>query len=325
MMKESVSFWGSFEEQTGVELDFQQAGYLLGVTDAGSLSGVRKMLQRHRAAGLKNKLLTPTEVTDRYPELAVDQFAAIIHAPEDGYLDPHRALMGFKKAAQEAGVTIRTNCRVKDLQERADGRIVGVETSEETIEADCVVNAAGAWASNVAELADVQLPIQPRARRAATVAPSSTPDKQLPLFVDLGSGVYFRPLDDDQFIIGGQFSDEDSPVDPQPNPNKRVPSDWQLSALEHAAVVGSHFDTDTEVVNTWEGRYAMTPDENPIIEESRPGLYTVAGFSGHGVMIAPAAGQLLADLILKGDSRLVDVSKYSSSRDFRTDEVVPQF
>lgn len=174
--------------------------------------------------------------------------------------------------------------------------------------------------------------------------PAHQPEREIPLVVDFGSGVYFRPLSDDRMLVGGHFDCDtsaagapdnsgDHSVDPTPSPGRTVPNTWQWEALARAESVASYFRPETKLVDTWEGRYAMTPDEDPIIEESVSGLYTAAGFSGHRFTMAPAAGQLVADLIFDGDCELANLAAYSRRRfvddrladESTTDRAIVQF
>jgi sarcosine oxidase subunit beta len=340
MMAESVQFWESLAASEGEPaLRYRQAGYLMGIRDSEQAAAMEEVLAKQRSLGQDNHLLEPEEATSRCPGLNPEPFEAVTYGARDGYLEPHSALMRFKQLAVDAGATLRTNCGVEELQLGADGRVTGVRTAAGTLDTDAVVNAAGAWAPTLAASAGVSLPITPKARRAATVIPESQPEQELPLVVDFGSGVYFRPLDDNRMLVGGHFDDigpaegsSDPTVAPSPKPHADAPLDWKREALERAADCATYFGPDAQLVDTWEGRYGMTPGENPIIEESKPGLYTAAGFSGHGLMMAPATGQLVADLVLGSDAPLVDPAAYSRARftdsgaeDASESEAVPQF
>ncbi|MEF8842347.1 MAG: FAD-dependent oxidoreductase [Haloarculaceae archaeon] len=90
--------------------------------------------------------------------------------------------------------------------------------------------------------------------------------------------------------------------------------DWAARTLEGAAAVASYFGPDTELVRGWAGLYAVTPDRHPIIEETVPGFVNAVGFSGHGFMQSPATGRVVAELVLDGGSRTVDVSALTADR-----------
>jgi len=323
LMAHSIDVWEDFEDEFDHDINYHQAGYLMCIADPDQVDAMREVqeVQRHHG-GFDNRLLDPDQATRHCPGLTTDRFDAVTYGPRDGYCDPHSALMGFKHAAEEAGATIKTQTPVTELIQNDDGTIIGIEHRFGHHLADVVVNAAGAWAPTLAATAGIDLPIQPKARRAAIVEPANMPDQQLPLVVNLDSGVYFRPLDDQQLLIGGHFETadtrpggDDPTVRPAPKPGKAVSLNWQYEALTRAADTVAFVDEHTTVTDTYEGRYAMTPDENPIIEHSKPGLVTAAGFSGHGMMLAPATGHLVADLVCAGDSDLLsNADAYSRAR-----------
>lgn len=325
MMTESVAVWESFNETFGTDIRYRQAGYLMGIRDTDQADAMERVIDRQQAHGLPNELRDPADVTSICPGFDHESFEAVTYGARDGYADPHSALMGFKNAAEAAGATIWTNTTVQDVLQYACGTVVGVDTDAGRVRADAVINAAGAWAPILAERAGVDLPIEPKARRAAVTIPEHTPEHDIPLVVDFSSGVYFRPLANNRMLVGGHFDCDtssigegsnatDPAVEPSPRPRATASSAWQHEALSRAESVASYFGPKTEVVDTWEGRYAMTPDENPIIEESVSGLFTAAGFSGHGFMMAPAAGQLVADLVLEDESELANPAAYSRAR-----------
>jgi len=90
--------------------------------------------------------------------------------------------------------------------------------------------------------------------------------------------------------------------------------EWAANAVERAAAYTTYFGPDTRIRRGWAGLYAVTPDHHPVIEETTPGLVTAAGFSGHGFQHAPATGQVVAELVFDGESRLVDVSMLDGDR-----------
>lgn len=335
MMSASVRAWEELAAAAGTDIQYRQAGYLLCLADSEQVESMKAALEMQQSLGHNNQLLQPDEATDYCPGLNHERYEAVTHGPQDGYLDPHSALMRFKELAEAEGVDIRTECGVHDLIQYANGRVVGVKTPEGRFSADLVINAAGAWAPELAAKAGISLPITPTARRAATVLPDPEPMDELPLVVDFGSGFYFRPLGEDLLLVGGHFDDDadderDATVEPRPSPMASAPHDWQQELSRWAPKCASYFGPQTELVDTWEGRYAMTPDEAPIIERSCPGLYTAAGFSGHGLMMAPATGQLIAELVFDADEPLVAPATYSRHRFDNPDDVthrgrVPQF
>jgi sarcosine oxidase subunit beta len=100
--------------------------------------------------------------------------------------------------------------------------------------------------------------------------------------------------------------------------------DWAVTAVERAGETAGYFGPDSGIVRGWAGLYAVTPDHHPILEVSRPGVVTAAGFSGHGFQHAPATGQLVAELCLDGQASLVDVSGLDRGRFDRGEPVDEQ-
>ncbi|PSP46038.1 FAD-dependent oxidoreductase [Halobacteriales archaeon QH_10_70_21] len=165
----------------------------------------------------------------------------------------------------------------------------------------------------VAALAGVDLPISPRRRRVAVVAPSRSVPPSVPLTIDLETGSYFRPEGDRLALVGGHFGDPDPEQDPD-DYDDDMDLAWATTAVERAAAYTTYFGPETRIRRGWAGLYAVTPDHHPVIEESVPGLVTAAGFSGHGFQHAPATGQVVADIVHDDEPQLVDVSMLDADR-----------
>ncbi|NHN45984.1 FAD-binding oxidoreductase [Halostella sp. JP-L12] len=314
LSRESVRVWESFEAEFGVDIGYRQSGYLFLARDGATADAFREQVTMQNDRGVPSELLSPADLRERWPAIDADQFVAATYCSEDGFADPHLALQGFSTAASEAGAEIRTNAPVTGID--ADGAAdagVTVRTPDARIDADYVVNAAGAWAGRVAELAGLDLPVSPRRRQLAVVEPARAVPGTDPLTIDLDRGSYFRPERDGRALVGGHFDDADPDVDPD-RYDDSMDLDWAATAVECAADYADYFGPETGVVRGWAGLYAVTPDHHPVMEESAPGVVTAAGFSGHGFQHAPATGQIVADLCLDGETSLVDVSALSSDR-----------
>ncbi|SNR22858.1 NAD(P)/FAD-dependent oxidoreductase [Halorubrum vacuolatum] len=308
----SLPVWETFEERFDVDIGFHQHGYLfLARTDA-TAARFEEAVGMQRGLGVDVELLSPAEAAAICPGLRADRFVAATYNPRDGYADPNLAVQGFAAAARERGAELRTGVAVRDLHLEG-GRIVGVETTEGRIDADMVINAAGAWAGHVVDPAGRSLPIAPRRRQIAVVKPGRGIPADLPLTIDMDAGSYFRPEGEDTALVGGHAASEDPDVDPDAYPTS-MNFEEAVGALERAADYTTYFDGDTRLVRGWAGLYAVTPDRHPIIEETAPGLYTVAGFSGHGFQHAPAAARCIAEIALDGEAAIEGVESLSSDR-----------
>jgi len=308
----SREVWNDFEESFGVDIAYRKSGYLFLARTEATAARFREDVAMQNDLGVDSEYLDPATARERCPGLVADRFVGATYNGDDGFADPNLAVQGYAEAAREAGVDVRTETAVTDVRTDGDA-VTGVETDGGRIEAEFVVNAAGAWAAGVAELAGVDLPIAPRRRQIAVVDPTRPVPEDAPLTIDLDTGSYFRPERDGAALVGGRFADADPDVDPDAY-SESMDLAWAATAVERAADYATYFDGDSRIRRGWAGLYAVTPDHHPIVEETVPGLITAAGFSGHGFQHAPATGRVVAELCVDGTASLVDVDRLSSRR-----------
>jgi sarcosine oxidase subunit beta len=188
------------------------------------------------------------------------------------------------------------------------GRVMAVETPEGTIATPAVVNAAGPWAGQVASLARVELPVVPLRRQIVVTTPLPRVPADFPFVIDFSRSLYFHR--EGQGILTGQ-----SNPDEVPGFNQSVDHAWTEQHLERA-MWRFPLLAKAGLLREWAGLYEVTPDAHPVIDglADPAGFYIVAGFSGHGFMHGPAAGLLLAELILDGRARSLDIRQLRLSR-----------
>jgi sarcosine oxidase subunit beta len=223
--------------------------------------------------------------------------------PTDGFVDPHSVMTGFTLKAVERGAELLRECEVTGIRADAQG-VCGVETTRGFIAGRTVVNAAGAWSGLVAKLARVDLPIEPLRRMLVPTEPFDKVSRQSPMVVDMATGFHYRPEGlglllawaDPQETSGFKMN-----FDPAFIEKILMRGVTRLPCLEEAEI---------NPRRAWAGLYEVTPDHHSVLGpvEGAPGFWVAAGFSGHGVMHSPATGKIMADLILKGKSDLVDAS-----------------
>ena len=309
----SREVWDTFEDRFGTDIGYRKSGYLFLARSDATAEQFRTNVEMQNDLGVNSEYLLPKEAKEICLGLLPERFVAATYNATDGFADPNLAVQGYSKHARDAGVDIHTKCPVTDILTEGN-QVTGIETEQETFDSEFVVNAAGAWASELAMMADVSLPVEPRRRQVAVVNPTNSLSEDVPLTIDLDTGSYFRPERDNTALVGGHFvDDDDNPVDPNTYSDS-MDIDWAATAVEHAADYTTYFDQDTEIKRGWAGLYAVTPDHHPIIEESMPGLVTAAGFSGHGFQHAPATGRIVSELCTTGEASLLDVSVLTSDR-----------
>jgi glycine/D-amino acid oxidase-like deaminating enzyme len=307
------AFYGDFAALMAVggepaALDYRKDGYLYIANNAEQAEDMAANHALQTSLGARVDLLDAAGLAARVPALDTSDVAVAAHAPEDGWIDPNGALAGFRRKALSLGAQYR-RARVRAIED--DGRLVRavVLDTGERIEAQFIVNAAGAWAGEVCALVGMEIPVAPLPRM---VFYFETPDppQGLPLVRD-GRGVGFRP-EGAGFISGitdhaiaGRFRFEVEHAWFE----ERV---WPGLARRLPA-----FET-LKVKNAWAGHYAQNGfDGNMIIGAWIGGLenFLIAtGFSGHGLQHAPAVGRALAELILDRRFVAIDLARFSFQR-----------
>jgi sarcosine oxidase subunit beta len=307
----SMEVWDDFEETFGVDIEHRRIGYAFLAREEETAAQLEDNVAMQRDQGLDDvELLDPGEAAER-TAIHPENYRKATFREADGVADPHLALQGYIQAAQEEGAEVRTGIEVTEIH-REDGRVAGVETDEGDIEAEYVVNAAGPWAGRVAEMVGLELPIEPQRRQVAVVDPEKPVPEDSPLTFDMDTGLYYLPDREGDALLGGHFSK------PEVSDPDRYPTDydleWVTEAMERAADCAEYFGLDSGIKRGWSGLYAVTPDHHPILEKSVPGFVNAAGFSGHGVMHAPATGQVVSELVVDGAAETVDVSPLTADR-----------
>jgi sarcosine oxidase, subunit beta len=304
---ESIRLFEHFEEVVGFPIDFHQDGYLFLLSNPAHVEAFKEGLEVQRAMGVDVEWLSADDAARLVPGLLTDDVAGATFCNRDGICDPNGVTMGFASAARQAGVQVRRDCEVTGI--RVDGgRVTGVDTPQGALHSRVVVNATGAWAAGIGAMAGVSLPIAPLRRHifiAAPPTPDAWPASRI-MVIDFATSFYFHREGANLLFGMG---------DPSERESFDLTVNWNLLS-DIAPVAARRLPplTDAAIVKAWAGLYEMTPDAMPIIGPTGPeGLYTIAGFSGHGFQHSPAAGRIVADLIAGRDPQC-DLSPFSLER-----------
>jgi len=306
----SIPFYASFEERIGYPCDYRPQGYLFCATSDGHLAYLRANYEKQVALGLKNvQLMKGEEIRHLFPQLRSDDIVGGSFCSTDGFVDPYSAMNGLMKSATEHGAKLCKNSAVTGVI-RDESGIAGVETSAGRFASRKVVNCGGAWAAGVAAMADVDLPVEPLRRMLVPSEPFDRFPHSAPMIIDMSNGFHFRP-EGRGFLLAWN--------DPEETPGFKTEFDpaFVEKILTRAADrVPCFADLPVNGARAWAGLYEMTPDHHPILGEAVgvPGFFLANGFSGHGVMHAPATGKILSDLILTGKTDLIDASLLNLAR-----------
>lgn len=233
------------------------------------------------------------------PVLNLDRLGFAAFHPEAQDIDTDRLLQGFARRLSKAGGQIVTRARVEAIR-RTDGQW-HVIAAGQTYSAPILVNAAGAWADTIAELAGVApLGIVPHRRSMARIpAPGGLDVSSWPLFFGVGESWYAKP---DAGCLLVSPADED-PVAPH--------DAWaeEMTLAEGLARYGEIVTTPvTRLTSSWAGLRSFAPDRTLVLgpDPAHPGFVWCAGQGGYGMQTSPAAGRLVADLVMGRDSELPD-------------------
>lgn len=304
----SIDFFSKFDEVIGYPADYRAHGYLFCATTEKHLEYLRANRQRQLALGLKQvEEVSAADIARFVPQLRVDDILGGTYCPTDGFVDPHSVMMGFMLKARERGVRLWLDTQVTGIvveTETEVRQIAGVSTTRGFVSTRVVVNAAGPWAASVAKMAGVDLPVEPLRRQLVPTEPFALLPQRFPMVIDMSTGFHFRREGKGILLAWN---------DPDETPGFKTDFDptFVEKILTRAADrVPCMVDAAVNPQRAWAGLYEMTPDHHAIIGAAPgvPGLYFTNGFSGHGVMHSPASGRITADLILRGQSELIDTS-----------------
>ncbi len=305
----SVPFYAGFEERLGYPCDYRPQGYLFCATSDRHTAYLRMNYEKQVAMGLKNvRLVAGDEIREMFPQLRGDDIVGGSFCSTDGFVDPYSAMIGLMTWAGDHGAVLWKDATVTGIS--LNPGAFEIATTRDTLSARIVVNCAGAWAASIAAMIHIDLPVEPLRRMLVPTEPFDQFPHSAPMIIDMSNGFHFRP-ESRGFLLAWN--------DPEETPGYKT--DFEASFIEKiltraADRVPVFENLAVNPKRAWAGLYEMTPDHHPILGESPdvPGFFFANGFSGHGVMHAPATGKILSDLILTGKTDLIDASLLNFSR-----------
>lgn len=324
----SLPVYREFQARHGRDIGYRDIGYLL--------LAPRDRWERHlesvalqRSMGAPVEVLDPVEAQHHVP-FATDNLGGATYGPWDGVIDPHLATHAWVALSRAAGVDYRFVRAATGFRKTPNGW--RVDAGDESFSCRSVVNATGAWAGVVGRLAGLDVPVRPKRvqiflsaplRRTSTgggAAPGSAGEPRgagragsrptYPLTIDLATGVYLRS-EGDRILFG---------LDAHENAGAFTEGvDWNW--LEHVLVTGVRRfpwweDLGVDRAGSWWGYYEVTPDNSPVIgfNPGAEGWIDACGFSGHGIMHAPATGLAVSELASEGRSTTLDIAAFRHDR-----------
>ncbi len=293
------------------EIALHAFGYLY-LADTPAFAERLQENQRVQAAlGAGTRILTPDQIAEAWPFYNLDGILLGSHNPiDEGYFDGGTIFDWFRRKARRLGVEYLRN-EVTGIA-RAGDRVKGVRlASGEEIGAGVVVNASGPRANRTAQMAGLDVPVEPR-RRYTFIFDAAVPlPKDLPLTID-PSGVHMRT--DGRYYMAGCPPDDDPAVEFDDFAMDH--GIWEQKVWPAVATRVPAFER-VKVINEWVGHYDYnTLDQNAVVgPHPEVGNFIFAnGFSGHGLQQAPAMGRGVSELIAYGQYRSLDLTPLGYER-----------
>lgn len=314
----AADFVKNFKTYMGDDLRVPQPrlhsfGYMYLADTEARAAELRQAQKVQAAAGAGTKFMSRAEIARDYPFYQLEDIIGANHnTVDEGYFDGGTLFDWWKRSAKERGAVYIAN-EVRGLRLNAQGTAVEavILATGESIGCGTVVNASGTRGADVAKMAGIDIPIEPR-KRFTFVFEAETPlDRDLPLTID-PSGVHFRT--DGRYYMAGCPPAEDpaAPFDDFAMDH----AIWQDHVWPIVATRVPQFEA-VRLLNSWAGQYDYnTLDQNAILGPHNrvANFMFVNGFSGHGFQQSPAMGRGMAELIAYGEFRSLDLSPFGYER-----------
>ena len=309
MAWESLKMFRNFEEITGVSSGYTQTGYLLAVPEHYR-NPMLQNLQMQQHLGIDVNEVDSRFVQDlglnAYPEEA----EAYAWEPLSGFADPYSVTLGYANRSREFECEIQVESEVKGISIDRD-KVVGVKTTDGDVYSDKVVVAAGPWSAPLLKEVGLDFGIETVRHQVFLLDRGEGPANKIPIIGDVSLNFSARPDIGNVIMVG---VGEDEVVGPNEY-NQSVDTDMLVKTQADLArrIPGL---PDASFVGGWSGLFTVTPDWHPILSsiEGIEGLYVAIGFSGHGFKLSPMIGQVMSEIILGQESKIVDVSSLGANR-----------
>jgi glycine/D-amino acid oxidase-like deaminating enzyme len=293
----SNRLWRELAEELPAAIEYEAKGGLVVAGEPAGLAALAAFAARQQEAGVRAEPVAAADLAGFEPHLNPELMGGF-HYPEDSQVQPALAAAHLLRAARRAGAVLHLGEAVQALDTGPDGRVTGVRTARRTLAAGAVVNAAGTWGGEIAQLAGVHLPVLPRRGFVLVTEP-------LPPLVrhKVYAADYVADVASGSAALQSSGVVEGTPSGPVliGATRERVGFDRTLSteAVRRLAAQAARLFPVLErvrVIRTYRGFRPYLPDHLPAIgaDPRAAGLYHACGHEGAGIGLAPATGQLIA-------------------------------
>ncbi|MCC7509608.1 MAG: FAD-binding oxidoreductase [Planctomycetes bacterium] len=304
----SIDCFEGWQDEIGTPFQYRQWGYAFLLTNDQLVKNFRKSHAMWAQLGMQVEWWQPDEVARRLPYVNMEGVQGATFHQRDGFGDPNDLTQGYATRAGALGVKIETGVEVTGIELEGGRRVTGVQTRRGKVKAGTVILCTGAWTRKLGAMCSVDVPIDPIRRQIIVTDKFDDIKDPFPMTVDLSTTLYFH-RESGGILIG--MSDHTESAGFDDSFNEDFGEKMLVTAMERAPVL-----ENAAPKHKWAGLYEVTPDHHPIIDKLGhvQGAYVCAGFSGHGLMHAPAAGALTSELVLDGKATSIDISQLELGR-----------
>lgn len=297
LARESVKIFEHLSEELDYDIELNQRGYLILAYTEKEVNQFRKNVQLQHSLGIPTRLINAEEAKEIVPNMITNGVLAATFCPTDGNVNPLLTTFAYAEAAKRLGVKLYQFTKVERIV-TGKGHLKEVITDRGRIMTDTVINAAGGYAKEIGELVRLEIPVYPQRHQILVTEPIEPLWE--PMLMSFSRNFYFQQLPHGS-IIGGYGDPENEII------GHDTGSSWQFAvtmAKKMTALIP--ILKNVRVVRQWSGSYTMSPDSQPILGEHPllKGFYMSVGFSGHGFMLAPVTGKMIAEHILNNKTPL---------------------
>ena len=307
---ESLKIFRDFRNVVGGDCGFEPIGFLQ-IVPPGYEAALARNVARQQRLGIATEAIVPDRVRDLLPGARVDDVGAAAWEPDSGFADPNATTFAFAEAAWRLGVTLETGCEVTRIVTE-HGRVTGVETSAGPVAAPVVVLVPGAWATRLLAPLGLDFGLSPYRIQISIFRWPAGFNTRHCVVIDAVHHSWLRPEGAATTLIGVELGVAHADPD---RFDEGVDPDF-VAICRKALTARLPVFGDATMRGGWAGMIMMSADGRPIIDQipSVAGLYCMLGDSGTSFKTSPAIGRCLAEWIVDGKSRTVDLTPFRSTR-----------
>ena len=306
----SLGVFQHWDDVVGGDCGWNPTGFLR-ITRPEHEEALRANVAVQQGLGINARVVSAAEAAELAPMVRTDDFAVAAWEPESGYADPVATTYGFARRAADLGVEIRTNSAVTAITTES-GRVTGVELAGgDRIAAPVVLLTGGAWANDLLAPLGLDFGLRPQRIQVAVFhwSPYLTGH---PVVIDSFQNSWLRQEGTAGTLIGVELGDEHA----DPHHFSEAINAEEVERCRCALTARIPAMAGTPMRGAWAGLIMMSPDGRPILDHlpEYEGLFCIIGDSGTSFKTAPAIGQGMAEWIVSGEPRLLDLSPFAAAR-----------